>query len=167
VERRRPDHERADRERRGPDRERRGQDREGSREREGDRRKPSPPAARPPAPKRAPQVEEQPAAELQADEEPVSIEENPTSAAHARLGSEGLARLRARYSEMLARISDRVSDPGRQGELKSLAERLNPDAWVTEADVNAALESYESTFAALRAEFIPARPGSPTPPAGE
>ena len=68
---------------------------------------------------------------------------------------------------MRARITDRVSDPGRQDELKSLAERLNPDAWVTDADVNAALESYESTFAALRAEFIPARPAPPTPPGSE
>jgi hypothetical protein len=150
-------------ERRGPDRERRGQDREGARERERDRRKPSPAAASLPAPV----VETPPAVEPPTDEERVAVEEEPTSAAHARLGSEGLARLRARYSEMRARITDRVSDPGRQDELKSLAERLNPDAWVTEADVNAALESYESTFAALRAEFIPARPAPPSAPADE
>lgn len=92
--------------------------------------------------------------------------EEPTSAAHARLGSEGLARLRARYSEMLARISDRVADPERQAELKTLAERLNPDAWVTEGEVAAGLESYEPTFATLRAELTPARPTPPTPPTG-
>lgn len=75
--------------------------------------------------------------------------------AQARLGSEGLARLRARYSEMLARIDERVAEPERQAELKSLAERLNPDGWVTDADVSAGLESYESTFAALRAAIPP------------
>ena len=93
--------------------------------------------------------------------------EEPTSAAHARLGSEGLARLRARYSEMLARISERTDDPNRQGELKSLAERLNPDGWVTGDDVTAGLESYEATFAALRAELAPPRPAPPPAGSGE
>jgi hypothetical protein len=82
--------------------------------------------------------------------------EEPTSPAHSRLGSEGLARLRARYSEMLARIDERVPEPERQSELKSLAERLNPDAWLTDDDVAAGLESYERTFASLRAA-IPSR----------
>ncbi len=77
----------------------------------------------------------------------------PTTAAHARLGSEGLTRLRARYSETLARIAERIPEPERQEELKTLAERLNPDAWVTSADVSAGLESYESTFASLRSAF--------------
>ncbi|HEY0873711.1 MAG TPA: hypothetical protein VGD94_09575 [Vicinamibacterales bacterium] len=52
---------------------------------------------------------------------------------------------------MLARIDERVPEPDRQAELKSLAERLNPDAWLTDDDVSAGLESYESTFASLRA----------------
>jgi hypothetical protein len=72
------------------------------------------------------------------------------SAVEARLGSEGLSRLRARYSEVLARISETVSDPGRQDELKLQAERLNPDTWVTEAEVGAGLESYETVFETLR-----------------
>jgi hypothetical protein len=101
-----------------------------------------------------------------AEPEPLRVEagpvvEEPTSAAHARLGSEGLGRLRARYSEMLARIGERVADAERQAELKLLAERLNPDAWVTDSDVVAALEGYEATFAALRADLVPARPAAP------
>jgi hypothetical protein len=72
------------------------------------------------------------------------------SAVEARLGSEGLSRLRARYSEVLARISETVSDPTRQEELKGTAERLNPDTWVTEAEVQAGLEDYESVFESLR-----------------
>ena len=50
----------------------------------------------------------------------------------------------------MARISERIQDPEQQAQLKGLAERLNPDAWVTDADVTAGLESYESTFEALR-----------------
>ena len=96
--------------------------------------------------------------EVEAAHEPVSEPafEEPTSPAHSRLGSEGLSRLRARYSEMLARIVERVPEAERQSELKSLAERLNPDAWLTDDDVAAGLESYETTFASLRAA-IPGR----------
>jgi hypothetical protein len=72
------------------------------------------------------------------------------SAVEARLGSEGLSRLRARYSEILARISETISDPARQEELKATAERLNPDTWVTEMEVRAGLEDYETVFESLR-----------------
>lgn len=72
------------------------------------------------------------------------------SAVETRLGSEGLSRLRARYSEVLARISETIADPQRQDELKTQAERLNPDTWVTDAEVTAGLESYESVFESLR-----------------
>lgn len=82
---------------------------------------------------------------------PIEQTAEPTTPAHARLGSEGLARLRARYSETLARITERVPEADKQDELKALAERLNPDAWVTESEVTAGLESYEATFASLRA----------------
>jgi len=72
------------------------------------------------------------------------------SAVERRLGSEGLSRIRARYSEVLARISETVPDPARQEELKTTAERLNPDTWVTEAEVQAGLEDYEAVFDSLR-----------------
>ena len=107
----------------------------------------------------------EPAGELERDET-ASIEQNgfaePASAAsaapaaeaptaaHARLGSEGVSRLRGRYAELLARISERVSDPARRDELKSQAERLNPDTWVTAEEVTQGLEQYESVFASLR-----------------
>lgn len=58
--------------------------------------------------------------------------------------------MRARYAEMRARIVERVQEPERQAELNALAERLNPDAWVTHADVLAGLDSYEATFESLR-----------------
>jgi hypothetical protein len=73
------------------------------------------------------------------------------SAALARLGSEGLIRLRARYAEVMARITERISDPQQQEQLKSKAERLNPDSWVTDEEVRRGLDDYEVTFEELRA----------------
>lgn len=75
----------------------------------------------------------------------------PPTPAHVRLGGEGVARLRGRYAEIMARIAERVTDEVRRDELKSLAERLNPDNWVTDGEVKAGLEEYEGVFASLRA----------------
>jgi hypothetical protein len=72
------------------------------------------------------------------------------TAALARLGPEGLIRLRARHAEVLARISEKVEDPARREELKAQAERLNPDTWVTDPDVTEGLERYEAVFESLR-----------------
>lgn len=84
-------------------------------------------------------------------EEPPPLTDAPPTAAHARLGSEGVSRLRGRYAEVLARITERVPDVARREELKSRAERLNPDSWVTDAEVTAGLEEYEAVFESLRA----------------
>jgi hypothetical protein len=88
-------------------------------------------------------------------QEPESIREEQqaiegTSAAHRRLGAEGVLRLRARYAEVLARISERVTDPAQQEQLKSDAERLNPDTWVTDDEVCEGLERYETVFESVR-----------------
>src|SRR5262249_34134027 len=69
---------------------------------------------------------------------------------YARLGAEGLARLRARYAEVMARISEKPIDEPVKDELRAKAERLNPDAWVTEEEVASALEQYETVFEQLR-----------------
>ena len=73
------------------------------------------------------------------------------SPSYQRLGAEGLGRLRARYAEVLARIAERPLDETAREELKARAERLNPDAWVTDDEVTAALEQYETVFEGLRA----------------
>jgi hypothetical protein len=70
--------------------------------------------------------------------------------AHAELGSEGLTRLRARHAEVLAAISRRIPNPERQEELRTLAERLNPDTWVTPEDVRAGLDQYEAVLESVR-----------------
>jgi hypothetical protein len=72
-------------------------------------------------------------------------------AALARLGPEALLRLRGRYAELLTRIAQRVTDPAQQDELKSKAERLNPDTWVTDEEVTLGLDAYEATFEEIRA----------------
>jgi hypothetical protein len=66
------------------------------------------------------------------------------------LSGEDIGRLRARFAEILARITERVSDPVRLEELRAQAEGLNPDTWVTEGEVRQALEQYEVTYHALR-----------------
>ena len=112
--------------------------------------------ARPPRPDRAPAPARQPVAVAETvagppgETEAMPLPDEPTSAAQARLGSEGLARLRGRYAEMMARIGERVAEPEKQAELKSIAERLNPDAWVTDEEVAAGLDGYEAAFDALR-----------------
>ena len=74
----------------------------------------------------------------------------PASPAHARLGSEGLARLRARYADVSAAIARRIADEQRRQQLLDLAGRLNPDSWVTAEDVQRGLDEYESVLASLR-----------------
>jgi hypothetical protein len=66
------------------------------------------------------------------------------------LSAEDILRLRARIAEILARITERVSDPVRLEELRARAEGLNPDTWVTEGEVRQALEQYEVTYHSLR-----------------
>jgi hypothetical protein len=117
-------------------------------------RRPPPPQQRavPPRPTqtRPAAVEPLPVAPVLDAVEVRPTENQPLTAAGRKLGAEGLSRLRGRHSEMLARIGDRVPDADRQAELKIIAERLNPDAWVTDADVLAGLDAYESTFESLR-----------------
>ncbi len=113
------------------------------------------PVARPDRQERKPrsQSDARPKAAVEPEVEPVFVpplDDGPPTAAHAKLGAEGVLRLRGRYAEMLARIDERTQEAERREELKAIAERLNPDAWVTEADVLAALDSYETSFEALR-----------------
>jgi len=70
-------------------------------------------------------------------------------AALAKLGAEGIQRLRARYAEILVRITERTADLERREELKWQADRLNPDSWVTAEAVAEALEQYETVLASL------------------
>jgi hypothetical protein len=61
------------------------------------------------------------------------------------------APLRARYAEILARISERGGDDERIAALRIQAEALNPDGWVTADDIKAGVENYERRLQDLRA----------------
>jgi hypothetical protein len=67
------------------------------------------------------------------------------------VGGEQLTRLRARYAEMQARITERGGDAARIEELRGKAEALNPDTWVTDAEVRKGLEEFEPKIRDLRA----------------
>jgi hypothetical protein len=77
--------------------------------------------------------------------------EPPTTPVEQSLGREGLTRLRARYAELLARIAERGGTPERMEELRAQAESLNPDVWVTDAEVRQGIESFEPKIRDLRA----------------
>jgi len=107
------------------------------------------------APPEAPRREPEPRAAASATAPDAALvdagpPETPVNPAHARLGSEGLARLRARYADVVATIGRRVQDEVRRQPLIEQAERLNPDTWVTDEEVSRGLEDYEAVLAALR-----------------
>jgi hypothetical protein len=62
------------------------------------------------------------------------------------LSSEQIAILRGRYAALLARISQRVSEPARLEALREQAASLDPDTWVTAEEVRAHLEDYEAVY---------------------
>lgn len=96
--------------------------------------------------------EQEPPGGAEPEPEPTAapVVDDPSSPAHAHLGSEALARLRARHAEVLATIARRVGDPAKAEQLRAEAERLNPDAWVTAEDVRQGIEQYEAAFESIR-----------------
>lgn len=88
------------------------------------------------------------------DAPPPLVEELPhramePSVVEQMLGAEQLTVLRARYAEILARISARGGDPVRVEALRDRAAAVDPDAWVTEPEVTAGLALVEPTLAEL------------------
>jgi hypothetical protein len=80
------------------------------------------------------------------------VDQSPRqSAVEARLGSELLGRIRARYAEISARITERVGgDPARFEEMRRAAEALNPDLWVTEDEIAAGLQHFDARLGEIR-----------------
>lgn len=75
----------------------------------------------------------------------------PAMPVEQTLGREQLARLRARYAELLARIAERGGDAERVIALRAEAESLNPDTWVTAEEVRQGIEAFEPKIRDLRA----------------
>jgi hypothetical protein len=71
------------------------------------------------------------------------------SAVERALGSQGLSRVRARYAEVLARIHGAPIDAEAQARLVDLAEQLNPDTWVTSAQVQEGVRRFEGVLAEI------------------
>jgi ribonuclease E len=72
---------------------------------------------------------------------------------HSVVGSEQLIRLRARYAELLARITERGGDAARIEQLRAQADALNPDTWVTEEEARAGVRDFEPRIRDLRASL--------------
>jgi ribonuclease E len=66
------------------------------------------------------------------------------------VGKEQLTRLRARYAELQARITERGGEASRVEELRGKAETLNPDIWVTEEEARAGLQEFDAKIRELR-----------------
>ena len=69
------------------------------------------------------------------------------------MGHETLARLRARYAEILARIDEKPLDPGQLETIRGLAEKLNPDRWSQIEEAVAGIERFETEAEVLRAQL--------------
>ena len=97
------------------------------------------------------------------------------SAVERMLGSEQLGRFRGQYAAALARIGRRITDATLAESLRALAERINPDAWVTEDDVRQGLQGAPAVQEELarhvgrrhrrrrRSRPASAEPGQPAP----
>jgi hypothetical protein len=77
--------------------------------------------------------------------------EAPLTALEHAVGREQLIRLRARFAELQARITERGGDADRIAALRLAAEPLNPDTWVTEEEARRGLEEFEAKIRDLRA----------------
>ncbi|HKY21129.1 MAG TPA: hypothetical protein VJM31_07920 [Vicinamibacterales bacterium] len=75
----------------------------------------------------------------------------PSSPIEHAVGKQDLTRLRARYAELLMRITERGGDATRVESLRAEAEALNPDRWVTEEETRKGLAEFEAKLRDLRA----------------
>jgi hypothetical protein len=76
---------------------------------------------------------------------------DPGSVVEMVVGREQIVRLRARYAELQARITERGGDAAQLEALRAEAEQLNPDSWVTAEEVKNGLAEFEQKIRDLRA----------------
>jgi hypothetical protein len=91
------------------------------------------------------------------DTDDADVAPSQLNAVEELVGSEGLARLRARHAEIQARITERGGDPAAVLELRRRAEILDPDTWVTREEARQALEHYETRLEEFRRLLGPRR----------
>ncbi|MBE3135353.1 MAG: hypothetical protein IMZ55_17950 [Acidobacteria bacterium] len=86
----------------------------------------------------------------QAAAEPAQDHQTASDAVSGIISHEDVGRLRGRYAEVLARISERVSDPSRADELRLQADVLNPDSWVTPDEVRRGIDAFDRNEQRIR-----------------
>lgn len=69
----------------------------------------------------------------------------------ALVGDDGLARLRAQYAELRARLTESRAEPAVIEEATARVEALNPDAWRPGEDAVLGIERFETEVAAVKA----------------
>ena len=93
---------------------------------------------------------EPPAATVGATEEAASVEGERRHPVVALVGDDGLARLRARYAEIQARISEKLTDPVALEAMRARAEALNPDGWVNAEQAVHGIEGFDADVEAMK-----------------
>ena len=82
--------------------------------------------------------------------EPAAVREELRSPLDVAVGREQAARVRARFAELQARITERGGEAARIDALRLQAEPLNPDTWVTAEDARKGLAEFETRFQEFR-----------------
>ena len=87
-------------------------------------------------------------------EEPAAATDGPGEHPVVTLmGHETLARLRARYAEIQARISEKSLEPDELDAIRTGAETLNPDRWTTIESAVTSIERFEADVEAIKAQL--------------
>ncbi len=71
----------------------------------------------------------------------------------ALVGDDGLARLRAQYAELRARLSESRAEPRLREQASARVEALNPDGWRPGEEAVRGIERFESEAAAVKADL--------------
>ncbi len=89
-------------------------------------------------------------AEAGADEPAEEPAEHPVV---ALLGDETLVRLRARYAEIRARISEKMSEPEALSAMLARADSIDPDRWSSVEAAVRGIERFEAKIEGIRADL--------------
>ena len=81
---------------------------------------------------------------------PAGYDEHPVV---TLMGHETLVRLRARYAEIQARISEKSTESVDLDAIRTRAETLNPDRWTTIESAMTSIERFESDVEAIKAQL--------------
>ena len=69
------------------------------------------------------------------------------------VGDDGLARLRAQYAELRARLTESLAEPRLRERVSARVEALNPDGWRRGEEAVLGIERFESEAAAIKADL--------------